>query len=183
MYCPSNAFWLYRVSRENDYNCCTIFITVVVIIFTAHLVHTLQSKMTGSSSRLTIQDLELTANKLQMFALEVFAGNDERKKVQLLEGMENLMNPIATFPIKRPIEVADIVSEAKRIKLTASKLPNEIWMKIMSYLKNEDIFGNFALVNKHFHGLTTDPSALKYLQLKDFHFRIISCQGALALSK
>ena len=122
--------------------------------------------MNCPSSKLTIHDLEHTANKLQKFALEVFAGNNERKKVQLLEGMENLMNP-NSISIKRPIEVADIVSEAKRIKLTASKLPNEIWMKIMSYLKNKDIFGNFAFVNKHFHDLTMDPSAVKYLHLED----------------
>ena len=114
-------------------------------------------------------DLELTANRLQKFALQVFAGNDERKKKRLLEGMENLMNPNATIliKIKRPIEVADIISEAKRIKLTSSKVPNEIWLKIMSYLKNKDIFGNFALVNKHFHDLSLDPSAVKYLYLED----------------
>ena len=47
------------------------------------------------------------------------------------------------------------------------ELPNEIWMKIMSYLKNEDIFGNFAFVNKHFHDLTMDQSAVKYLHLED----------------
>ena len=122
--------------------------------------------MNCPSSKLTIHDLEHTANKLQKFALEVFAGNNERKKVQLLEGMENLMNP-NSISIKRPIEVADIISEAKRIKLTASKLPNEIWMKIMSYLKNKDIFGSFAFVNKHFHNLTMDPSAVKYLHLED----------------
>ena len=37
----------------------------------------------------------------------------------------------------------------------------------MGYLKNKDIFGNFALVTKHFHGFTLDPSAVKYLHLKD----------------
>ena len=47
------------------------------------------------------------------------------------------------------------------------KLPNELWMKIMSYLKNKDIFRRLALVNKNFHSLTLDPSAVKYLHLKD----------------
>ena len=124
--------------------------------------------MNVPSSKLTIQDLELTANKLQKFALEVFAGNNENEKKQLLEGMENLMNPNANLPIKRPIEVVDLVSEAERIKLTALKvpnLPNEIWMKIISYMKNKDIFQSFALVNKHLHNLTLDPSVVKYLYL------------------
>ena len=116
---------------------------------------------------LTIRDLKLTTNKLQKFALEVFAGNDETKKVQLLEKLEKIMNPNATISIKRPIEVADNVSKAKRLKLAPTKVPNEIWMKIMSYMKNRDIFGSFALVNKHFHNLTQDPSALKYLHIQD----------------
>ena len=116
----------------------------------------------------TIRDFELVDTKIHKFAQELFAGNDEKKKLQFLEGMENLMNP-KPISIKRPIDVADIVSEAKRIKLTATKVPNEIWMKIMSYLKNKDIFGNFALVNKHFHGLTMDPCAVKYLHLEDLN--------------
>ena len=75
------------------------------------------------------------------------------------------MNPEVS--IKRGIEDADIVTEAKRIKLKVTKLPNEIWMKIMSYLKNEDIFGSFAIVSKHFNAMTLDPCAIKYLHLRD----------------
>ena len=100
------------------------------------------------------------------FSKEVFAGDDERRKKELKQIMKNLMTS-KTTSIKRPIEVSDIVSEAKRMKLIASKLPNEIWMKIMSYLKNKDIFGSFALVNRHFHDLTLDPCAVKHLDLKD----------------
>ena len=69
-----------------------------------------------------------------------------------------LLNPEAS--IKRVT-----VSEAKQHKV--AKLPNEMWMRIMSYLKNEDIFDSFALVNKHFNALTLDPCGVKYLQLKD----------------
>ena len=47
-----------------------------------------------------------------------------------------LLNPEAS--IKRVT-----VSEAKQHKV--AKLPNEMWMKIMSYLKNEDIFDSFAI--------------------------------------
>ena len=43
-------------------------------------------------------------------------------------------------------------------------LPNEIWLKIMNYLKTTDIFGSFALVDKHFNQLTL---AINYLQVKN----------------
>ena len=72
-----------------------------------------------------------------------------------------------TISIKRAIEANDFGSQEKRIKLTTLELPNEMWMKILSYLKFQDVIGKFALVNKHFHGLTLDPSAVKYLQLED----------------
>ena len=77
------------------------------------------------------------------------------------------MNPKSS--VKRPIEDTDIHSESKRLKLTAFELPNEMWMKIMGYLKNRDIFGSIALVSKRFHALTMDPSIVKFL-----HIEIIS---------
>ena len=124
-------------------------------------------KGSGVAKSLTLLDFEIADIQLQDFAQELFAGTDEKKKLQVLEGMKNLMEQNATS-MKRPIEVADVVSEAKRSKLTPTKLPNEMWMKIMSYLKNKDIFGSFALVNKHFNVLTLDPCAVKYLNLEDF---------------
>ena len=72
-----------------------------------------------------------------------------------------------TNSIKRTIEDNNIGSQAKRIKLNTLELPNEMWMKILSYLQFKDVFGNFALVNKHFHALTLHPSAVKYLHLQD----------------
>ena len=46
-------------------------------------------------------------------------------------------------------------------------LPNEIWLKIMNYLKTKDIFERFALVNKLFNQLTLDTGSIKYLQVKN----------------
>ena len=106
------------------------------------------------------------ADEFCKFSKEVFAGNDEKRKEELQEIMQTLMNS-KTTSFKRPIEDAYIAVEAKRRKQTVSKVPNEIWMKIMSYMKNKDIFGSFALINKHFHNLTLDPSAVKYLHIQD----------------
>ena len=54
----------------------------------------------------------------------------------------------------------------KKVKLDSGKveIPNEIWTKIMNYLSKKDIFANFGLVNKRFHGLI---SGMKYLQVKN----------------
>ena len=111
------------------------------------------------------KDFDKAIDEFCKFSKDVFAGSDENRKLQLLDGMKSLMNPKSS--VKRPIEVADNDSEAKRLKLTAFELPNEMWMKIMSHLKNKDIFKSFALVNKHFHALTLDPSTVKYLELED----------------
>ena len=37
----------------------------------------------------------------------------------------------------------------------------------MNYLKTTDIFGSFALVDRHFNQLTLDISVIKYLQVKN----------------
>ena len=59
----------------------------------------------------------------------------------------------------------------KKIKLDSQPsqevLPDEIWLKIMSFLKTKDLFKNFAQACKSFHRLSLDSSALKYLKLKD----------------
>ena len=188
--------------------------------------------MNRAGNPLTILDFELAITKLRKYAQEVFAGTNEEKKIQVLDGIQKLIDPSATPSIKTPTEVIyrnpvseinnqtdadtdddastdvdsddntdddddtntdtnsdtnsdtksdagtdsdsdtdseteDIISEAKYPKHPVPKLPNELLMKVMSYLKNKDIFGNFALVNKHFHDLTLDPSTVKYLHLKD----------------
>ena len=84
----------------------------------------------------TKKDFDKAVDEFCKFSKEVFAGSDENRKLQLLDGMKSLMNPKTS--VKRQIEVADIVSEAKRLKCNALKLPNEMWMKILSYLKNRD---------------------------------------------
>ena len=56
-------------------------------------------------------------------------------------------------------------------------LPNEIWLKIINYLKTKDIFGSFALINKYFNQLTPDISVIKYLQVKNRSksFEMLQC--------
>ena len=73
------------------------------------------------------------------------------------------------------LAMAPSISEKSTIKNQESELtlrrsfhlPNELWLKIINYMKTKDIFGSFALVNKHFNSLTLDTSAIKYLQVKN----------------
>ena len=54
--------------------------------------------------------------------------------------------------LKRPLaKKHNIGSDVKKVKLDRKvDLPNEIWMKIMSYMKSIDLFQNVSLVCKHF---------------------------------
>ena len=81
----------------------------------------------------TKKDFDKGVEEFRKFSKKVFAGSDENRKLQLPDGMKSLMNLKSS--VNRPIEVADIVSETKRLKCSALKLPNEMWMKILSYLK------------------------------------------------
>ena len=60
-------------------------------------------------------------------------------------------------------------------------LPNEIWLKIINYMKTKDIFGSFALVNKHFNFLTPEISAIKYLQIKNIAESISKYESIMKL--
>ena len=56
----------------------------------------------------------------------------------------------------------------KNIKLDLEQkvtLPDEVWLKIMSYIKTKDLFQNVALVCKHFHNLTMDGDSVKFLEV------------------
>ena len=44
-------------------------------------------------------------------------------------------------------------------------LPDEVWLKIMSYIKTKDLYHNVALVCKHFHNISEDGDAVKFLEV------------------
>ena len=85
------------------------------------------------------------------------------------ERIVELVEEPKTNPLKkRPFETSEQVPE-KQLKLSPSPLmdlPNEIWMKILSFLPTYDILKNFNLTCKHFHSLATNPCAIKSFQLK-----------------
>ena len=44
-------------------------------------------------------------------------------------------------------------------------LPNELWLRIFSYLPTETILGSLSLVSKRFNSLTQDPTLIKTIML------------------
>ena len=66
--------------------------------------------------------------------------------------------------IKRPREPDGIENQSKKPKmeLVLTNVPNEMWIKVLTYLPTKDIFGGFAQVSKHFNNLTT---SIKYLNI------------------
>ena len=121
-------------------------------------------------------DLDLAIEALDKMIKKVSNGNNEIHKTKLLTKMLDFAKVLVQKP---PLEkrTIDLPSEdsvpAKKIKLDSERkveLPNEIWLKIMSYLKTKDLLKNFNLVCKHFKSLTLDSSAMKYLDVvKDLY--------------
>ena len=127
---------------------------------------------------------DLTVNFIENFVKNVFDGDDDTQKAVLFEKLKNLpkMYKPSRIPVKRkantnPIETVDLTVEetVKIIPIKKSKLalpqnpqfPDEIWLKIIGYMKTSDVFGSFALSCKHFNNLTRDSRAIKFLHVKE----------------
>ena len=76
--------------------------------------------------------------------------------------------------LKRYQELAELLVEKEQPNIqtnmmcsgsTKINVPDEIWLKIMSYLGNKTIFSNLSLVNKHFNSLTHDSRVIKSFNL------------------
>ena len=124
--------------------------------------------------------LDLVLECLKDLVKDAVQENEGEKKKELLTFIENSTEKLQEFtemldeepkinPLKkRSFKTSTHVPE-KKLKFSPSPLmdlPNEIWMKIMSFLSTCDILKNFNLTCKHFHSLAINPSAIKSLQLK-----------------
>ena len=57
-------------------------------------------------------------------------------------------------------------TETKIKNILVPKLPNEIWLEIMSYLSTEDVLRNVAQVSKRFHKLSQDPDVIRKIEVE-----------------
>ena len=145
-------------------------------------------------------DFDKSIHDFEKFAREVFNGSNENEKTKLHKKLEEFMTfkdhykkkhdsekleNILTQSRKRQIvSPAHLNSKKKKLDpLKLFELPNEIWLKIMSYLKTSDILKRFNLVCKHFNSLSLDSSAIKHIEFKEIENRECYHQAVSALKR
>ena len=75
---------------------------------------------------------------------------------------------VVNFQFKpKEFEANEEVPPSKRAKKEPVHidLPDELWIKILQFMKNYDVFKNFALTCKRFNTLSLDTGTIKYLDL------------------
>ena len=111
-------------------------------------------------------EFESSLKSIYNFVQGVVSGQDENKKIKLVEELKKLLEMANNSNVaKKRSKSFDLKVPGKKIRVDYERveLPNEIWTKIMNYLPTKDIFKNFGLVSKRFHGLI---GGIKYLQAK-----------------
>ena len=80
-------------------------------------------------------EFDKTTKMLQDFVQNVSEGSNENHKFRLKDILQNCIDLLPSKSKKR--RLLDQEQENSSISLN---LPNEIWVKILSYLENKDIF-------------------------------------------
>ena len=125
---------------------------------------------------------DLTVHAFEDLVNEVFSGTDEDQKTKLRNKLK-YFTKVSSANYKRKLKINQEISvRAKKVKLDLARkvdLPNELWIKIMNYLKTKDIFSNFALVCKLFHGFTQDLNSIKYFQIENIEMTTSKYESVL----
>ena len=64
------------------------------------------------------------------------------------------------------LTVQIIPIKKSKVSQQVPQFPNEIWLKVIGYMKIRDVFGSFALSCKRFNNLTKDLRAIKLKQIE-----------------
>ena len=145
-------------------------------------------------------EFDKSIHDFEKFAREVFNGSNENEKTRLHKKLEEFLTFKDQYKKKHDSEMlGNILTQSRKRQMTSlvdlnSKkrkpkpmelfdVPNEIWLKIMSYLKFSDVLKNFNLVCKHFNHLSLDSSAIKYIQLKGIKDRKLYNQSVTVLKR
>ena len=145
-------------------------------------------------------EFDKSIHDFEKFAREVFNGSNENEKTRLHKKLEEFLTFKDHYKKKADSEkLENILTQSRKRQMTSlvdlnSKkrkpepmelfdVPNEIWLKIMSYLKFSDVLKNFNLVCKHFNHLSLDSSAIKYIQLKGIKDRKLYNQAVTVLKR
>ena len=71
-------------------------------------------------------------------------------------------NPI----VPDDLTVQIIPIKKSKVSPQVPQFPNEIWLKVIGYMKIRDVFGSFALSCKHFNILSKDLRAIKLKRIE-----------------
>ena len=108
-------------------------------------------------------DFDLKFRMMDQFVNGVLIGKDKKQKKRMLEKLQRHYEMAQLLVEKQERGFEDQVQSKE---VTIMRMPDEVWLKIMTYLKIKVLLGCVSLVNKHFNNLTCDPSAIKHLTLK-----------------
>ena len=121
----------------------------------------------NDSTKLMEKDFDRILDFYENFSESVIFQDSEERKVKLFGMFKKLLKlEKPKSAIKRSIE-HDKAVEAKKQKYNSIKIPNvpdEIWLKILNFMRSQTIFANFALVCKKFYELTLDSGAVKHIK-------------------
>ena len=105
----------------------------------------------------------------------------ERQKMRIIESQKTVIENQKIVIENQEAEIEHLVQEQrKNLELSATetktknvsvkKLPNEIWLEIMSYLSTKDVLRNVAQVSKWFHKLSKDPHVIRKIEFDPSKF-------------
>ena len=105
----------------------------------------------------------------------------ERQKMRIIESQKTVIENQKIVIENQEAEIEQLVQEQrKNLELFATetktknvsvpKLPNEIWLEIMSYLSTKDVLRNVAQVSKWFHKLSKDPHVIRKIEFDPSKF-------------
>ena len=110
-----------------------------------------------------IANFQSKLKEFAVFAETVFQGTNQFYKRELL-------NKVGQFFCKQIDSClstwkSELSNEAA--KKEKMDLPDEIWIRILGFMKKSDVFKRFALTCKRFNNLTLDPSIIRGLTLEE----------------
>ena len=111
-------------------------------------------------------DFEKSLANIEQYVKTILYENDAKKTKPLWLHFQKLMNLMYFNEgnSKRPREPDGTENQSKKLKLESvlTRFPNEMWIKILTYLPTKNIFGGFAQVSKRFNYLTTSIKCLHW---------------------
>ena len=90
---------------------------------------------------------------------------NQKAQIQNLEERNQQLEEQLQNPTSSAVEI-----DIKNVPVP--KLPNEVWLEIMSYLSTYEVLRNVAQVSKRFHKLSEDPHVIRNIEVNSSQFLV-----------